>query len=171
MSRVISFRDLQRIPFLSSYSEVELLQVSMDAKVNLALGQLGFNLDAPILYVPVKHRDMAGGVGVGYRAVGEINNDKAYLDSPVCPQIERLIWASRQDMSLARLLARMMGHSINLSDDSGAEEDPFIGEEYLEPDCEEVTAEIRILENLRDELRGSPYNEFGALKTPKEYLE
>ena len=164
----MSFRDLKLIPGLSQFTEVELLSVTRDALVNNALGQLGFNLRAPILYVPSKHRDMQGNVGVGFRAVGHINNDHAYLNSSCCPMIERLIWASLKDPSLARELAKMMGHSVNLDDNAIEQEDPFY-EEEMEDDFEMVSAQLLALTKLRDVMRGSPYNEQGLLKTPKEY--
>lgn len=168
MSRVISFRDLKIVPSLSQYTEVELLSTNLDDKVNNVLGQLGFNLKAPILYVPTKHRDMQGGVGVGFRAVGHINNDHAYLSSNICPMIERLIWASLKDPSLARELAKMMGHTVNL-DDTALEIDDPMYEEEIEDDYEMTSAQIVALTTIRDVVRGSPYNEQGILKTPKEY--
>lgn len=168
MSRIFSFRDLKRIEKFASLREVDMLSIEYDDSINEALGQLGFDTRAPILYVPSLHRDLAGKVEVGYRAVGEINNDPSYLNSKLCPIIERLIWAARKDPSLARELSKMMGHSVNLDDDAAEESKDFpdvdVSENYAD-----IQAQIELLTEIRDSIRGNPYNEFGNLKTPAEY--
>lgn len=168
MSRVFSFRDLRRIPELSQLTEAEMLKPEHDALVNQALAQLGFNINAPILYVPSQHRDFAGKVAVGFRAVGEISSDPAYLNSRICPLIERLIWAAQKDPSLAKELSKMMGHSVNLDDDA-AEEAADFPDTDVDPNYEIIQEQITTLTLLRDVLRGSPYNDQGNLKTPAEY--
>lgn len=169
MSRVFSFRDLRRIPELSHLSESELLWPKHDAVVNQALAMLGFNVNAPILYVPSQHRDLSGKVEVGYRAVGEISNDPVYLNSKLCPLIERLIWAAQKDPSLAKELSKMMGHSVNLDEDASEEAADFPDTD-IDPDYEIIQQQIEVLTLLRDERRGSPYNDQGNLKTPQEYV-
>lgn len=170
MSRVFSFRDLRLIPALSEYNEIELLHPSMDEKMNHFLGQLGFDLDYAILYVPAKHRDMQGKVGVGFRAVGEISINRAFITSPLCSITERLIAASYTDPSLTRELCQLMGNSISFK---GSEADDTLHEDWpedlYEPDYEEVTQQIKTLEDLRDQIRGPMHNEYGSLKTPREY--
>lgn len=169
MSRVLSFRDLRLIPELSEFTEVEMLSISRDGLMLEALELLGFDTRAPILYVPSKHRDLQGVVAVGFRAIGEINNDAAYRNSRCCPLIERLLWAAKKDPSLARELAKMIGHSVNLDSDAIEEEFPDFPEEDIEPDFEMVVNQLAALTFLRDTLRGSPYNDQGNLKTPSEY--
>lgn len=178
MSRVVSFRDLiSTVPSLKGYTEIELLDLGMDSLVNEALDVLGFNVNKAILYVPNKHRDMAGKVGIGYRAVGEINPyNRAYLQSRVCPPIERLIAASQTDMSLCKELAKLMGTTTaDLRDtaimDLSLWEESSESQEYLEEDYAQVTLEILNLEKIRDEIRGNKYNDHGALKTPEEYAQ
>lgn len=174
MSRVMSFRDLRLIKELSAYNEIELLHPSMDDRVNFYLERLGFDTDYAILYVPNKHRDMQGKVGVGFRAVGEISINRGFVNSPLCSTIERLIAASYQDPSLAREMAKMLNTSVNFNMMSGVEEE-LIDEneefppELIEPDYEEVSGQLKFLENLRDQIRGPCYNEYGSLKTPAEY--
>lgn len=171
MSRVFSFRDLQRIPALSGLSEIQMLAIERDDLINQYLSTLGFDTTKAILYVPAKHRDLSGKVAVGYRAVGEIDpHNRTYLNSSVAAPIERLIAASKTDMSLTRELAKLMGSNIELKDDGATEEDDSYPPELIEEDHEEVSEEILNLENIRDMIRGSPYNEYGALKTPQEYL-
>lgn len=171
MSRIFSFRDLQLIPALSKFNEIELLQISNDALVNSYLRQLGFNVTRAILYVPAKHRDLQGNVGVGFRAVGEIRRDRGFLTSPLCTATERLIAASYYDMSLTKEIAKLLGNSVDLRSDVGDEEDSNLTTELIEPDYKEVTLEILTLEKIRDRIRGTPYNDAGALKTPEEYAE
>lgn len=171
MSRVFSFRDLQRIPALSSLTEIQLLAIERDDLVNQYLGQLGFDLNKAILYVPAKHRDLAGKVAIGYRAVGDIDpHDREFLNSSLCLPIERLVAASKTDLSLTRELAKLMGSTVELKDDHAVEDDDGYPDELIEEDCDSVQEEILMLENIRDMIRGSPYNEHGALKTPREYL-
>lgn len=172
MSRVFSFRDLQRIPALAGLTEVQLLSVERDDLVNTQLAQLGFDIRKPILYVPAKHRDLTGKVAMGYRAVGDIDpHNREFLNSSVCLPIERLIAASKTDMSLCRELAKLMGSNVDLRDDSMEEEPEDFPDELTETDEEAVYHEILILENIRDQVRGSPYNEHGGLKTPMEYQQ
>lgn len=176
MSRVISFRDLIAVvPTLKGYTEIELLDLGLDALVNEALGELGFNLNAAILYVPAKHRDLANKVGVGFRAVGEIDaNNRRFLNSRLCLPIERLIAASQFDMSLTKELAKLMGtttadlRDTAIMDMNHWEEDPK-SQEYIEDDHLQVAQEIRELAIIRDQIRGEKYNDRGALKTPYEY--
>lgn len=171
MSRVFSFRDLQRIPALSGLTEIELLSIERDDLVNHYLGQLGFDMNKAILYTPSKHRDLSGKVAIGYQVVGEIDAyDRTFLNHSLCLPIERLVAASKYDMSLTRELAKLMGSSVELRDDGAVDEDDGFPPELIEPDHVEVVAQILILENIRDTVRGSPYNEQGALKTPGEYM-
>src|ERR1700741_2477056 len=124
MSRVFSFRDLQRIPALSGLTETQLLAIERDDLINSYLAQLGFDTNKAILYVPAKHRDLAGKAAMGYRAVGEIDpHNRTFLNSSLCLPIERLIAASKTDMSLTRELAKLMGSNVDLRDD-GVEEEP-----------------------------------------------
>jgi hypothetical protein len=171
MSRVFSFSDLRLIPELSRYNEISLLSPKLDGTVNGYLAKLGFDITQAIQYIPAKHRNMQGKVVIGYRAVGTINRDREFINSPFCSTIERLIAASTYDMSLTRELAKLMGSSVQLKDDDAVEMDENYPEEWVEADFEEVQARIRTLEVLRDRIRGSMYNEYGALKRPYEYQE
>lgn len=168
MSRVFSFRDLRLIPELSKFNEIQLIHPDMDKAVNKYLGQLGFDLDYAVQYVPANHRDMQGNVGVGFRAVGEISINRSFINSPLCSITERMIAAFHTDPGLARELAALMGNSISFKDteyegDTSEEDFP---ENLIEPTYNEVSQQIKALEAIRDELRGSPYNEDGSLKLP-----
>lgn len=173
MSRVMGFRDLRIIPELAQYNEVELLHPSMDAVMNKYLEQLGFNTNAPIEYIPNNYRDMQGKTGVGFRAVGTINADSAYLRSPLASMEDRITATYYKDPTLAKELAMMMNTGISFVDvevTQDGDEDDF-PEELVEPTYEDVAAELKRLEDLRDAIRGPVYNESGAPKTPAEYKE
>lgn len=170
MSRVFSFRDLLRIPALSGLNEIQLLHPAMDSTVNAYLRELGFDLNHAILYVPAKHRDLSGKVAVGFRAVGEISDNRAFITSPLCTITERLLAAANKDPSLCRELCQLMGNSINLGDGEASSEEVDFPDELIEGDYNAVAGEIRNLENLRDQIRGTPYDEAGALKLPGTYV-
>lgn len=170
MSRVMSFRDLRLIPELARYNEIELLHPSKDALVNKYLEQLGFNTDAPVEYIPNKHRDIRGVVAVGFRAVGVIAVGSAFLNSRMASMEDRIMAAYFTDPSLAREMSMMMNTGIRFADtpdgdDDGVEFPPELEEE----DYEDVAAHLKALEELRDRLRGPTHNEAGAAKTPAEY--
>lgn len=176
MSRVMSFRDLLLVPALSHLNEIEMLYPYNDSLINSVLDQLGFNINAAILYVPANHRDIRNKTGVGFRAVGEITQDRSFLNSSLCTPVDRAISASFSDMSLAKEMAKLMGSSAvdfrNTAVDGALDDyEPGASREYLEDDYEEVTSNISFLEHLRDDIRGTPYNSYGNLKTPKEYAE
>lgn len=169
MSRVFSFRDLLLIPALAKFNEIQLLHPAMDETVNSFLVQLGFDLNHAILYVPAKHRDLQGKVAIGFRAVGEISDDRTFLTSRLCTITERLVAAAAKDPSLCRELCQLMGNSINLSDGDGPNDENNYPDDLVESDFDNVASEIRNLEKLRDQIRGTPYDEAGALKLPGTY--
>lgn len=170
--RTFSFRDLRLIPELKQYNELYLIRPCMDRIMFGYLGQLGFDLNYPIQYIPAKHRDMQNKVGIGFRAVGQISTNRKFINSKLCSVEERLIAASYTDLSLARHLAQLLGSSTALNSVVDIQEDdPDFPPELIEPDYESVAAQILRLEKIRDEVRGNPYNAYGSLKTPAELLE
>lgn len=166
MSRVMSFRDLQLIPELGQYNEIELLHPSMDEVMKNYLGQLGFDTDFGVLYVPNKHRDMQGKVAVGFRAVGEISINRSFVNSSLCSVDERIIAAGVTDMSLAIEMSKMMGNSVAFMaiDAAVYEDDDEFPPELIEPDYLEVLAELEMLVAIRDTIRGSFMDEYGNVK-------
>lgn len=172
MSRVFSFRDLQRLDEFKGMSEITMLGVDNDETIGKYLAALGFDLTKPVLYVPAKHRDLSGKVAVGFRAVGDIDPyNRSYIRSSMCDTVERLIAASKYDMSLTKELCKLMGSTVEINDDMATEDDDGFPEELIEEDFKANAAEISNLEAIRDIIRGSPYNEAGALKTFAEYRD
>jgi hypothetical protein len=161
------------IPELAQYNEVELLHPSKDKLVAKYLEQLGFNTDAPVQYIPNKHRDVQNNVAVGFRAVGTIATDSPFLKTSLATMEDRIMATFFKDPSLARELAQMLNTGISFVDaddvlpEDAQEEFP---EELIEPDYEEVSDELKTLEDLRDSIRGSMFNESGAPKTYAEYV-
>lgn len=169
MSRVFSFRDLKRIPELSNFSEIELIHPRHDQTMRAYLYVLGFDIMKPIYYVPAMHRDLSNNVAIGFMAVGDIRTGAVdYLNSPLADEIERLIVIARKDMSLAVTLARMMGHSVDLTDDSLDTEDCNLPEEYWEPTADADAATILALTVYRDSVRGDERDESGFPKVEVE---
>jgi len=156
MSRVISFRDLQLCPGLQYFNEIELLHPSKDALVNWHLEKLGFNINAPIEYIPNNHRDMQGNVGIGFRAVGTVNTDSPYMKSRLATMEDRIMAAYFKDPSLAREMASMLGAGIRFTDvpDNYEPDEDDFPEDFIEPDYEDVCKELKQLEEIRDQIRG-----------------
>lgn len=168
MSRVLSFRDILRIPEFKDYNEIGLLHPSMDSRVNFYLGQLGFDLDYAIVYEPSKHRDMAGKVAVGFRAIGEISINNAFIGSRLATFEDRMMAAYNKDPGLARELANLGGNSVSFKSaeiENSAEDEEF-PDTLIEPDYEEVAREIRNLEKIRDAIRVDVRDESGSFKLP-----
>lgn len=158
MSKTISFRDLKLIPELSHYNEIELIHPNLDETVKKYLGQLGFDTDYEIQYVPSKHRDMQGKIAVGFQAVGEISINRNFINSPLCDVTDRMVAASYADPSLTREMAGMMGSSTNyqsLLEDDAVEDSGEYDAADVEDDYEWVMTQIKQLEMVRDQVRGT----------------
>lgn len=108
--RNISLRDLM-LALPQFKNEIEVIHPDNDEVVFAALDAIGFDSRRGIEYIPSNHRDMQGGEGVGFQAVGEYNPDpkfKKYLDT-----IDRVIVAGMTDISLAKDMAELMGKRFN----------------------------------------------------------
>jgi len=168
----ISFRDLQLVSKFKGMNEIDMLSLSNDDDMVWALDQIGFDTEYAVTYVPNVHRDMRNKVGLGFIAVGEINMNRSYINSPMCSLTERMIAAAYIDPSLTRELSSLMGMRVNFRSllengaDSSSEDLP---EDMLEPDRDFVSKQIRDLEDLRDAIRGPLLNDRGEAKTFAEY--
>ncbi len=173
MSRVISFRDLQRIPTLRTYKEDAMIRPEMDPIMFRYLAELGFSLEHPIEYIASIHRDCAGHVAIGYQAVGEIVPSKSkhpYLRHTTCPLAERIQAVAKDDMSLAFELARMAGRMV-IVDNGASEEDATYPDDWIEPTFKENSEKLKALTERSNNVRKIRYNENGSAKTPKEILK
>ena len=168
----ISFRDLQLCSRFKGLNEISMLALSNDDNMSWALAQLGFDVEYPISYIPRKHRDSANKVALGFMAVGEINLNSSYIDSPMCTLTERMIAAAYTDPSLTRELSSLMGMRVNFRAllDSGSERGgENLPDDMLEPDHQYIADQIVFLETVRDGIRGNPYNDRGEFKCFSEY--
>lgn len=171
----ISVRDLLKIEELKHFNEVQLIHPSNDALVNKYLDELAFDIDYATAYLPSKHRDLTGKIAVGYRIVGELSINRKHINSPYCGITERLVAASYTDTSLMKELAELAGKSRNFDgyagDDmpDGDDERALFPLDQQEPDYLEVAQQIKVLENIRDGIRGPMYSASGAMKMPEEY--
>lgn len=165
MSRVLSMRDILKIPELSKYNEVELINPDMDKILKPWLWQLGYDTEYEWEYIPSKHRDLTGKVAIGFQVSGEISLRREFINSPMCNTTERIAATGYHDPSLTRELSSMQGSKVDynhLSEVDGDEEDEFgdtlvlkgPDKEGVEEDYEWVSLQIRQLEVLRDTIRG-----------------
>lgn len=172
MSKTLSFRDLQVCSLFKDMNEIQMLNLGNDDAMEFALRHVGFDTDYPVTYEPSNHRCMRGKVALGFRAVGEINMNSSYIESPLCTLTERMIAAAYTDPSLTRELSSLMGMRVNFrsllenGSDSSREDLP---EDMLEPDREFVGKQLEDLLALRDAIRGSILNDRGEAKTFQEY--
>lgn len=175
MSRTVSFRDIMLCTSIAHVkNEIELLDTKYDAAVAEILNAIGIDVEYPVTYIPSKHRDMQGKIAVGFMAVGDISLNRAFINSYLCNTTERMIAASYSDPSLTRELGTLMGHQVNfrsLLEDETEFDGDELPEDQLEPDRYEVAAQIKALAEIRDQIRGSMYNEAGDLKTFAEYAQ
>jgi hypothetical protein len=172
MSRVLSFRDLKLITELAPYTEISLLDPSMDERVNYYLDKLGFDVEYGICYEPSLHRDMRNKVAVGFRVVGELNVNRNIINSDLCTLEDRLIAAAYLDPTLVRELSPLMGTRLDYrafhAEDAESEDNEDFLSDDIEPDYEMIKSQIEALTAIRDSLRGSVYNEAGSIKSPAE---
>ena len=149
MSRNLSLRDVRRIPEFSGYTELDLVQPEMDAKLAHVFEAFGFDLSRPITYHAAKHRDISGHVALGIYAVGELNKKATwYTSHPVCSDIERMM-CSNCMASLAELAKILKGH---LNPRFLTSSSPYFPSDY-EPDHIEVGERIAALEAKIEEAR------------------
>lgn len=176
MSISISFRDIRLIKRLSKYSEEELLSPTLDKLINGYLETLGFDTTKAIVYVPSKHRCMQNNVAIGYRVVGELNSNR---NSPMYKSLtsyERAAAYANTDLSMAQELLAMTGRAIDYNEFCEADNHELDGSEdfyqsLMEADQAQVASVIQYMEKLRDDIRGSMFNDAGALKVPSEYQQ
>lgn len=161
-------------------NEVVMIHPSNDVAIAAVLEQIGYDVTQEWNYVPSKHRDMQGVVAVGYMVVGEYSRKpehRHFLDAN-----DRIILAGQQDASLGKELAGMAGRRNTYKNndetentrkkpndpryytdeqllDMGYTEGDEEGEDpdsalYIEADWEETLRAIKLLEQIRDDVRG-----------------
>ena len=168
----ISFRDLKLVTTLSHLTELDMLHPKNDALVYGVLDNLGFDIEYPILYLANKHRDMRNKVGVGFRAVGEINIQRKHIEAIYTDLTTRLAASAYTDPSMTIELAELAGKTIDIKSFSDGEDSPHaedVPSDMIEPSYLDVLNQMKLLESIRDNIRGCMYNEKGSPKTLEEY--
>ena len=175
MAKVLSFSDLQLISGLSHLNEFDMLLIENDDLMAFYLDKAGMDVEYAVQYIPSQHRNLQNKVVVGFQAVGDLQHQRAFLNSVYCLPIERIAAYGEQDRSLTVELASLSGTQLNHSafhedmiDDSV--NDSFY-EGLIEPSYRAVESSIKALEDIRDSIRGSMYDESGNPKTRQQYKE
>lgn len=180
--RATSLRDIMLADSLSGFkNEVSVIHPDNDGVVQSILQQIGYDVNSEWWYEASKHRNLRGQIAIGYMIVGEYSKDPKYrhfLDTT-----DRIIVAGMCDPSLGRDMSALMGRkNIYRNDDdkwndgsrakkddpryyseaelleygytSGNEEDEDeCGVDYIEETWEQDLRAIKVLEELRDEIR------------------
>jgi hypothetical protein len=180
--RATSLRDILLADSLSHITnEVLLIHPSNDKLVAEVLEQIGYDITQPWEYVPSKHRSMDQKIAIGYMVVGEFSRKREhrhFLDAN-----DLIVLAGMSDASLGRELSEMSGRRntyknndetentrhkpgdvryysdeelLELGYTMGSDEDdvdPY-ERDYIESDWEENLRAIKVLEDIRDAVRG-----------------
>lgn len=174
----ISISDLMTLEeFKELKNEASFLPITVDKLVLKTLHTLGLDKHKGYKIVAENHRNLQGKVLTGYVYIGEIRNDKEYLNSPFCTAEERIIATSTKDFSLTQELLKMSwGNSDYGSfqeeiDDDGkpAKASPALKENF-EDNWEDHSKYIETLQQIVENVRGCSMGEDGSLKTHKEWL-
>lgn len=169
----ISVSDLLILPEFAGYSEWDIVEKKEDKKVLDACFNLGLDKNKGYCYDYNIHRNLQNKVVEGFRIVGEIRIDKEFRKSPFCTLIDKIIMHSVTDVGFAMDLASRMGSTLNYAkfqeDDERSPTDGF-DKDLLEPNYSVVEKRINSMVKLLSDLRGTPINDSGLLKTYEEWM-
>lgn len=173
--KAISVYDLKLIPELKHLTYFDMVHPDNDKIVNPFLAEMGFDLDYPLIYTVSQHRTLQNTVEIGYVIRGEVNISRAHLMGPWATLYDRMVAAAYTDPSLCVALCQQMNTSLDYtafssrgSNSPGTPSENF-PEELCNPNEGEILAQIRELEELLFQIRGSQYKEDGSLKMPIDY--
>jgi len=171
----ISFSDMLLVDEFKGLREIDLLPVEIDSKVLPYLYEVGMDTNKGYQVVVNKHRNKQNKIVIGFLWAGEIRIDSAFRESPFCSATDRIIMSSKKDFSLTQELCQLQGGGLNYSKFSSEEDErdekDYLELELYEKDYVEVSSYLKTLEDVIFNVRGSPYNEWGSLKTLEQYLE
>lgn len=133
--------------------ELMLIDKNKEELIKPYLFALGIDVRFPIKVDVVKYRDLTNHVDIGYRFIGDIRKDKAYITSPLCDIMERISIASWKDVSLGKEMATIQGMRVNFDEGSdwvatGEKEDDTV------PTYQADLAVIRSLQEAARSIRG-----------------
>lgn len=133
--------------------ELMLIDKNKEELVKPILFELGIDVRFPFKVDVVNHRDLNNNTGIGYRFVGDIRKDKAYLHSPLCDIMERISIASWSDKSLARDMANMVGMRVDFAEGADHIDHNEKADDTV-PDYKDNLEIIRSLQKAAMEIRG-----------------
>lgn len=153
------------------YSEVELLSTDTDDLVLQYAHDFGLDNSGGYAFVYNKHRNLQNKVVDGFRIIGEIRKDRAFLSSPFCSTEDRAIAAADKDIHFAKELFGMMGAKVtygSLREDIDDSAD-MSEASYLEENFDSFSNTLASYNKLCYDIRGDAYNDYGKLKTYQEW--
>lgn len=174
----ISLQDMKLITELSEMSEFDMISIKNDSLMQKYLYNIGMDCyDFPFVYIPNKHRTLAGNVVTGYRCVGEVRCDPEYRDSSLAGITERLVISSYTDPSkmteIAELSFKVRDWEEYLNDNDSLDWDADRATfplDQLEENWEIEEAKIKELADILLSIRGSCYTASGSLKMAEDYI-
>jgi hypothetical protein len=167
--KTISVTDLKLIPELSHLRDIDFIDPANTELIKPFLKVLGFDLDYPVEFIPSQHRNLQNKVVISYQIVGEVECNAAFLTSQWATAEDRMIAAGYRDLGLAKDLASSstIGRNYGGSDNEAVLE--ALAPDMLNPDEQEIAAQIQTLKDLLLIVRGNPYKADGSLATLCEH--
>lgn len=166
MDKSFSVTDLQLIPELSHLRMLDFINPENDALIAPFLKIIGFDLDYPIQFIASQHRNLQGKVVIAYRIIGEVEINSSFQDSVWCTPEDRLIAAGYRDQGLAADLARSLTSARDYGTDGTGEGFP---PDQCNPDENDIVMQVKVLEDLLLQVRGSPFKQDGSRSTLAEH--
>lgn len=163
--KTVSVTDLKLIPELSHLRMIDFIDPKNDALIAPYLKVLGFDLEYPIEYKAVQHRNLQGQVVIAYMIAGDVDCNESFLSSPFATVEDRIIVAGYKDMSLARQMTESLSTSRQY--DSGTAEG--FPADLTNSDEKAILEQIKVLQDLLEQVRPNMRGEDGSLKTLNEY--
>lgn len=163
--KTFSSTDLILFPELSHLRMLDVIDPKNTDAIAPLLKRVGFDLDYPIQFVPVQHRNLQQQVVIAYMLVGEVECNESFLSSEWATTEDRIIAAGYKDLSKADDMARALTSSRDY--DSGVA-DGF-PPDLVNPDEEEILMQCRVLADLLLAVRGSPFKQDGSRFTLFEH--
>lgn len=155
-----------------NYNEIELLSKETDDLVLQYAHSFGLDDKQGYAFIYNRHRNLQNQVVDGFRIIGEIRKDRAFINSPFCTTEDRAIGLADKDIGLAKELFGMMGAKVTYGSLKGedVDEDGDMPEaSYLEADYDSVLNTINTYNQICHDIRGTAYNEYGNLKNYQEW--
>lgn len=154
------------------YNEVQLLSKDTDDLVLQYAHTFGLDDKQGYAFLYNRHRNLQNKVVDGFRIIGEIRKDRAFLNSPFCSVEDRAISLADKDIGLSKELFGMLGAKVTYGSLKGEDidEDGTMSEgSFIEADFDEVDGKIRMFNQICFDIRGTAYNDYGKLKTYEEW--